>query len=233
MNTTTTSAHPTPGHPPTVAFEVHVPERDLDDLRNRLQHPALVSGWTMARTARAYDTLMRNLGYKRYGAHGADGGAMIGRELAMLAPEGFLGAHVLQLFAFPSGDPAEFETMSPADHAALEFAGWFQTVNGFADMNAKRPLTIAAALSDSPVGPLAYNELFLRYYTEKDVAARVNHGPIGLAVFADDFRSMRSFAERDTRTLCHGQSMPEGVTLRRWRLPTNWPTQYEHSSNRR
>jgi hypothetical protein len=38
-----------------------------------------------------------------------------------------LGAHVLQLFSFPSGDPAEFEKMTPADYAALEFAGWFQT----------------------------------------------------------------------------------------------------------
>jgi hypothetical protein len=50
--------------------------------------------------------------------------------------------------------------MTQADYAALEFAGWFQTVNGFALMNASRPQTIAAALSDSPVGHLAYNELF-------------------------------------------------------------------------
>ena len=55
---------------------------------------------------------------------------------AILNPEGFLGAHVLQLFSFPSGDPAEFESMGPDDYAALEFAGWFQTVNGYADMNA-------------------------------------------------------------------------------------------------
>ena len=33
--------------------------------------------------------------------------------------------------------------MGPDDYAALEFAGWFQTVNGYADMNARRPLTIA------------------------------------------------------------------------------------------
>ncbi len=57
------------------------------------------------------------------------GGGVVARELAMLAPEGFLGAHVLQLFSFPSGDPAEFERMTPADYAALEFAGWFQGVD--------------------------------------------------------------------------------------------------------
>ena len=114
--------------------------------------PLASSGWTMERTARAFDTLMRSLGYESYGAHGSDGGAIVARELAIMNPAGFLGAHVLQLFSFPSGDPAEFEKMTPEDHTALQFAGWFQTVNGYADMNAKRPLTIAAALSDSPVG---------------------------------------------------------------------------------
>jgi pimeloyl-ACP methyl ester carboxylesterase len=189
--------------------------------------------WDTARVARTWDTLMRGLGYESYGAHGSDNGAMVSRELAIQAPEGFLGAHVLQLFSFPSGDPAEFEKMTPADYGALEFAGWFQTVNGFAQMNASRPQTIAAALSDSPVGQLAYNELFENfgngtgaltrdqvltqvslywftnssaaaanyYFTEKSVEARVNEGRIGVAVFADDFRSMRPFAERDNTNI--------------------------------
>ncbi len=58
--------------------------------------PLVGTGWTMARVARTYDTLMRGLGYESYGVHGSDGGAMIGRELALLNPAGFLGAHVLQ-----------------------------------------------------------------------------------------------------------------------------------------
>jgi len=122
--------------------------------------PLTGDGWTMAKVARIYDTLMRRLGYESYGAHGSDGGAMISRELAVLDPPGFLGAHVLQLFSFPSGDPAEFEKFGPKEYAALEFAGWFQSVGGYNQMNGTRPQTIAAALSDSPVGQLAYNELF-------------------------------------------------------------------------
>jgi pimeloyl-ACP methyl ester carboxylesterase len=122
--------------------------------------PLVGEGWTMARVARTYDTLMRRLGYETYGAHGSDGGAMISRELAVLDPPGFLGAHVLQLFSFPSGDPSEFEQFGPKEHAALEFLGWFQSVGGYNQMNGTRPQTIAAALSDSPVGQLAYNELF-------------------------------------------------------------------------
>ncbi len=204
--------------------------------------PLADGNWTMGRTALAYDRLMRELGYTSYGAHGSDGGAMVSRELAMLDAPGFLGAHVLQLFSFPSGDPAEFERMGPSDYAALEFAGWFQTVNGYADLNAKRPLTIAAALSDSPVGQLAYNELFWNFgngtslvsqeqvlaqaslmwltntsagatrfhYTEKSVEARVNHGAIGVAVFADDFRTIRPFAERDNTDIVSWTEHPRG-----------------------
>jgi epoxide hydrolase len=122
--------------------------------------PLVGAGWTMARVAQTYDTLMRRLGYDSYGVHGSDGGAMISRELAVLDPPGFLGAHVLQLFSFPSGDEGEFERFGPKEYAALEFLGWFQSVGGYNQMNGTRPQTIAAALSDSPVGQLAYNELF-------------------------------------------------------------------------
>src|SRR6476646_5118731 len=192
--------------------------------------------WTMAAVARAYDTLMRRLGYDSYGTHGSDGGAMISRELAVLNPEGFLGAHVLQLFSFPSGDPAEFEKMTPKDYAALEFAGWFQDHAGFSAMMASRPQTVAHALADSPAGQLAWNELFVsfgegslltrdqiltqvtlywltntsgttaRFYYEEGhagVEPAVNTAPTGVAVFADDFKSMRPFAERDNTNIVH------------------------------
>jgi pimeloyl-ACP methyl ester carboxylesterase len=204
--------------------------------------PLAEGDWTMARVARTWDALMRGLGYDSYAAHGSDGGAMVSRELAILDPPGFIGAHVLQLFSFPSGDPAEFERMTPADHAALEFAGWFQTVNGYALMNASRPQTIAAALSDSPVGQLAYNELFenfgngtslvgrdqvlmqvslywltntsstaVRYHhAERNAEPVVNEGPIGVTVFADDFKSMRPFAERDNTNIVSWTERPRG-----------------------
>jgi pimeloyl-ACP methyl ester carboxylesterase len=122
--------------------------------------PVADRGWTMARVARTYDTLMRRLGYDTYGAHGSDGGAMVARELGLLDPPGFLGLHVLQLFSFPSGDPAEFSRLEPGDQEGLAHMQWFQSVGGYNTMNGSRPQTIAAGLSDSPVGQLAYNELF-------------------------------------------------------------------------
>jgi len=122
--------------------------------------PVTERGWTTARVATVFDTLMRRLGYDRYGVHGSDFGALVGRELSHRSPAGFLGAHVLQLFSFPSGDPAEFEKLEPADYAGLEHMQWFQSVGGYNAFNASRPQTAAAALSDSPAGQLAWNELF-------------------------------------------------------------------------
>jgi len=206
--------------------------------------PVHDDGWTMARVARTFDALMRRLGYESYGAHGSDNGALVSRELAVLNPEGFLGAHVLQLFSFPSGDPAEFEKFSESDHAALEFLGWFQSVGGYNSMNGTRPQTIAAALSDSPVGQLAYNELFenfgngtslvsaeqvltqvslqwltntaatvVRYHFAEGRSGAepvVNHGRIGVAVFADDFRTIRPLAERDNTRIEHWSEFDRG-----------------------
>ena len=207
--------------------------------------PLVGRGWTMARVARTFDTLMRRLGYDGYGAHGSDGGAMISRELGLLNPPGFLGLHVLQLFSFPSGDPAEFEKLEPKDYAALEHLQWFQSVGGYNAINASRPQTVAVGISDSPVGQLAWNELFNNFGNGTSLVTRdqiltevslywftntlgrrpgattsrrptpapsrsVNHAPTGVAVFADDFKTIRAFAERDNTNIVHWSEFENG-----------------------
>lgn len=206
--------------------------------------PLVGAGWTMARVARTYDTLMRGLGYDSYGVHGSDGGAMVGRELAVLDPEGFLGAHVLQLFSFPTGAPGEMDGFGPKEFAALGHMQWFQSVGAYNTMNASRPQTVAAGLADSPVATLAYHELFesfgngtslvtadqvlaqaslywltntyataARYhYAEQRSGAEqvVSTGRIGVAVFKDDFQTIRSLAERDNARIEHWSEHPRG-----------------------
>jgi epoxide hydrolase len=201
-------------------------------------------GWTMRRVAETFDKLMRKLGYESYGAHGSDGGAMISRELGLMQPAGFLGLHVLQLFSFPSGDPAEFEKLGPSDYAALEHLKWFQSVGGYNQINATRPQTVAVGIADSPVGQLAWSELFNnfgngtslvtrdqiltqvslywftntqatagRYHFEEAHAGAepvVNPSRTGVAVFADDFKTIRAFAERDNSDIVHWSEFPDG-----------------------
>lgn len=206
--------------------------------------PVADGPWTMARIARTYDALMRRLGYDSYGIHGSDGGALVGRELAVLDPEGFRGAHVLQLFSFPTGAEGEMDDFGPKEYAALGHLQWFQSVGGYNAMNGSRPQTIGAALADSPVGTLAYSELFesfgngtslvtpeqvvaqatlywltntyasaARYHFEEGRSGAepvVSQGRIGVAVFKDDFQTIRAFAERDNANIVHWTEFDRG-----------------------
>ncbi|KHL10516.1 UNVERIFIED_CONTAM: epoxide hydrolase [Mumia flava] len=199
--------------------------------------PVVEKGWTSRRVATTLDALMRALGYDAYGVHGSDLGALVARELGRVRPEGFLGLHVLQLFSFPSGDAEEMAQLGPDDVAGLEHLQWFQSVGGYNAMNASRPQTVAVGLSDSPVGLLAYDELFMsfgngtskveidqvlaqvtlqwltntassvvRYHYEDaraDDDGSRNDARTGVAVFADDFRTIKAFAQRDNGNVAH------------------------------
>ncbi|MFG2293330.1 epoxide hydrolase family protein [Streptomyces sp. NPDC048603] len=123
--------------------------------------PTRDRGWSSRRIAAAWDELMRRLGYDRYGAHGGDAGSLVGRQLGLLKPKGLVGTHVLQLFSFPSGAPGEMESLTAEDHARLAVLADFQEKAGFSAIQSTRPQTLAYALTDSPVGQLAWNELLL------------------------------------------------------------------------
>ncbi len=41
------------------------------------------------------------------------------------------------------------------------------------------------------------------YHEDRDLEPLVNNGPIGVAVFADDFQSIRAFAERDNTAIVY------------------------------
>lgn len=118
--------------------------------------PTRSKGWNYARIARAWDTLMKRLGYERYGAQGGDVGSLVGLALGRLAPAGLIGTHVMQIFAFPSGDPAELERLEEHDRAGEAIAEDFMARAGYHAMSSSRPNTIGMALNDSPAGLLAW-----------------------------------------------------------------------------
>src|ERR1035437_4167407 len=51
-------------------------------------------GWNSDRVARAWDVLMKRLGYTRYVAQGGDHGSVISDAMARQAPPGLLGIHI-------------------------------------------------------------------------------------------------------------------------------------------
>lgn len=210
--------------------------------------PMLESGWDIARISKAWDVLMKRLGYKEYGAHGSDCGALVSRELGILKPEGLRGIHVLQLFSFPSGDPAEMADLTEEDQRKLQFLANFHERAGFNSIQSTRPQTLSYGLTDSPSGQLAWiADLFCGFgdhvdFIDRDAfltnvtlywltntaesSSRLyyenahSHGqepqgpnttPTAVAVFGDDFKSIRRFAERDNTNIVQWSEFERGT----------------------
>ena len=207
--------------------------------------PTHERGWNRHRTARAWAELMRRLGYQRYGAHGNDAGSYVSPEVGRFDPEHVIGVHVTQLFSFPSGDPAEFEGMTPQELEYLRFLQAFdENMTGYAKLQETAPQNLAHALADSPTGQLAWSAQLLAGTPEEHLltnatiywltntaasAARFyyedNHAehpttpttaPTGLASFAYDFTPLRRFAERDHANIVSWNEFDKG---------SHWATQ--------
>jgi epoxide hydrolase len=127
-----------------------------------LSGPTRDLGWTTSRVATAWAELMSRLSYQRYGAQGGDWGAFVSPELGRVDRDHVVGVHVnAATFGFiPFGpvDPEELATFTDAEKGRLErlevsTAG---PGNGYFEIQAQRPQTLAYALTDSPVGQLAW-----------------------------------------------------------------------------
>ncbi|HEV8190750.1 MAG TPA: epoxide hydrolase [Ktedonobacterales bacterium] len=123
--------------------------------------PTHEAGWDSARVARAWAELMRRLGYERYGAQGGDWGAFVAPELGRAAPDHVVGVHVnAATFGFiPFGpvDPDELATFTESEKQRLQrLNNFLNDGNGYFQIQATRPQTLAYALTDSPVGQLAW-----------------------------------------------------------------------------
>ena len=115
--------------------------------------PTRERGWNVRRIARAWDELMRRLGYQRYGAQGGDWGSGISRELGVLVPEHVIGVHLNMLA--PVGD--EPPDLDARDRARVERLRRFRvTGSGYSAIQSTRPQTVGYGLTDSPAGQLAW-----------------------------------------------------------------------------
>jgi microsomal epoxide hydrolase len=131
--------------------------------------PVGEKGWDIVRVARAWAELMRRLGYEKYLAQGGDLGAFVSLMLAGVDHEHVGGAHVNFLITPPSGDPAELEGLSEADQLRLaQMAEFISERSGYMRIQATRPQTLSYALTDSPVGQLAWIVEKFREWTDSD-----------------------------------------------------------------
>jgi pimeloyl-ACP methyl ester carboxylesterase len=120
------------------------------------------TGWGPERMGRAWDELMKRLGYTRYVAQGGDWGAFVVDQMGLQAPEGLLAIHTNMPATVPAdvdkaalaGDPA------PSGLSAEERRAYHQLIRTFnqveyAKMMAARPQTLYG-IADSPVGLAAW-----------------------------------------------------------------------------
>jgi pimeloyl-ACP methyl ester carboxylesterase len=140
--------------------------------------PTREAGWNNGRIAKALIELMDGLGYKRFGVQGGDAGAIIGPEIGRLAPEKVIGIHLnaATLGFIPMGPiaPEEIATFNDREKSRVQRLQRFMAEHfGFNAIQSTRPQALGYAVSDSPVGLLAWiSELFTSFGDRADAIDR-------------------------------------------------------------
>lgn len=139
-------------------------------------------GWGPERTARAWDTLMKRLGYTHYVSQGGDHGSVISDALARQAPKGLLAIHLNMPATIPAGlvkpinngDPTPANLPKPEAEAFHSLSSFFGRNAAYGAMMVTRPQTIGYSLSDSPSGLAAWMyEKFAQWSDSDGVPERV------------------------------------------------------------
>ncbi|MGW7257585.1 epoxide hydrolase family protein [Streptomyces sp. NPDC054834] len=160
------------GGDPADAFHVVVPSIPGFGLSGPTTEP----GWEPGRVADAWVELMRRLGYERFGAQGGDMGAAISRELGRAHPDRVIGLHLNLLpGAQAATEPTEEELagLGPEERRRTldswhRWEAYLREGAGYAAQQSTRPQTLAYALTDSPVGQLAWNIEKFREWTDSE-----------------------------------------------------------------
>lgn len=105
---------------------------------------------------RMWHSLMRGLGYSRYGAGGSDFGSGISTFMAVDYPEAIIALHITNLELSPYVGPGS-RPLSSAERDYLEQARqWSAIESGYKAVQSITPQTLGYALNDSPAGLAAW-----------------------------------------------------------------------------
>jgi pimeloyl-ACP methyl ester carboxylesterase len=123
--------------------------------------PLAGPGWGSEKMAGALLTLMAGLGYERYGVQGGDTGSYVAPAMGRQDPHRVLGVHVNALVTYPVGADGELDGLTGAEQQRLQALTGYN--DGYLQIQAKSPHTLAFGLTDSPAAQLAWIvEMFQR-----------------------------------------------------------------------
>jgi epoxide hydrolase len=189
------------------------------------------SGWSVARIAKAMDTLMHDeLGYDRYGVQGGDWGGIISAKMASEFEGRVAAAHLNFVIAQPPENPAEDDKAAIAARAAFQ-----AQETGYSAVQGTKPMSLAISQADSPAGLAAW--ILEKFRTWSDCS-----GDLESVYSRDDLITNLMFywapnsiasaariyfeSSRDRSSFAYDRpSTPVGVAVfpkEPWRVPRNW-----------
>lgn len=122
--------------------------------------PVKEKGWNMVRIASVFAKLMNQLGYEKFAVHGGDMGAGIAGIMSGIAAANLIGTHINTDFYAVAGlgmFPSDMSFFTEEEKARLNHMKEYKrTGTAYLDIQATRPATIGIALTDSPIGQLAW-----------------------------------------------------------------------------
>lgn len=112
----------------------------------------IASGWGLPRIARAWDTLMKRLGYTHYVAQGGDLGAGVASWMSKQQPQGLAAIHLNLPILFPPPPAGPSGYTAPEQAAVDQLVRYGSDLSAYAAIQGTRPQTLGYGLADSPVG---------------------------------------------------------------------------------
>ncbi|USP74430.1 alpha/beta-hydrolase [Curvularia clavata] len=143
------------------AFHIVAPSLPNFGFSQRISKP----GFALSQYAETCHRLMLDLGYEKYVTQGGDWGFYITRIMGVLYPSHVLASHINMTRAHPpswTSQPAlalqhSVSRYTAAETAGLQRSAWFLNEGqGYRQLQATKPQTLAYAFADSPVALLAW-----------------------------------------------------------------------------
>ena len=140
-----------------------------------LSGPTTAGGWHRAAIAAALVELMGRLGYSRFLVHGTDWGSVIAVALAQWHADHIKGIQIGMALCGPPGtngalgeaSDEHLASLTPLELEGLARLQWFwESDSGYAAIHSTRPHSIGVAMTDSPVGLLAWYAEKYRSWSE-------------------------------------------------------------------